>query len=94
MIDKNGVIKYSEILKVKLQTLSFDIQITPNPVQGNTVTLTIGVAKTKQLAITIFNVQGQKVYEQKVQAISGTPCDVPVPSKVIFIEHKSKPHFS
>lgn len=72
MIDKNGVIKFSEVLKVKLQTPSFDMQVVPNPVQGSTATITISTAKAKKLSINIYNVQGQKVYAEKLQATVGT----------------------
>ena len=65
---------FSKIIHVPARSAmqSAALLVFPNPVQGNTATLTISNAKAKQLAITIYNVQGQKLYEQKVQATNGS----------------------
>ena len=67
---KSGEIKYSDIIEIKRGIIPFDVLVTPNPVTGNNIGLTVTAPVAKNLRITVYNNNGQQLYkdEQPVNA--------------------------
>ena len=71
IFDKDGSFKYSDIIKVTFNKLSFDANIFPNPISGNTLLLTLELNKTSKILVNIFNAVGQKVSMQQLTTLAG-----------------------
>ncbi|MCY7293451.1 MAG: T9SS type A sorting domain-containing protein, partial [Ferruginibacter sp.] len=71
IFDKDGSFKYSDIIKVTFNKLSFDANIFPNPINGNTLLLTLELNKARKITVNIFNSLGQKVSSQQLNTLSG-----------------------
>jgi hypothetical protein len=80
MIDDNGAIAYSSTIVLKNGIKGFDIiNISPNPVTGETFKLNITSAEKMQAEIYITDITGRTVAKQNVILINGfNPIDIHV----------------
>jgi hypothetical protein len=80
MIDDNGAFAYSNTIVLKNAIKGFDIiNISPNPVTGETFKLNITSAEKMQAEINITDIAGRVVAKQNVILINGfNPIDIHV----------------
>ena len=69
--DFNGSVHFSDIAKVNFSGVTFGINIYPNPVTGDKLSLAIETASPKNLQLSIYNIQGQKMLSQQIPGSSG-----------------------
>jgi alpha-amylase len=82
ILDKDGVFKYSNIITIKRE-LVFDAAVFPNPVKGNTVTVTITSPVAKSISARVYNMEGQLLCSQVIAVVAGVntyPLSQPVVS--------------
>lgn len=70
-IDKDGSARYSPVVRVKAETTTPVMRISPNPVTNNTLHLQVTNATTGEYEVTLFNSEGQKVYAQRFSTAAG-----------------------
>jgi len=63
--ERNGSIKYSNILNVRLSGNS-GVLVYPNPVKGNTINIQLENLEKATYMVTLFNEVGQKVYTKQL----------------------------
>jgi len=71
-IDKVGTVKYSDIVKIKRNSIGFDAFVSPNPAPAGNIQLTINSSVLQNITITIFNAAGQQVYSEQQKISAGT----------------------
>ena len=80
-IDKNGLTKYSAIVKVTIGKGEPAIVVYPNPVNGNTISLKLTNMDKGSYTVNLYNNLGQKVFGTTLQHSGGTA------TKTIVLEH-------
>ncbi len=71
-IDINAVFKYTQIVKVTLGKKGSAIAVSPNPVQGNTVTLQFTNQQAGKYQLNLTNAAGQLMYSNTLQHAGGS----------------------
>jgi hypothetical protein len=71
-IAKNGQIKYTQAIHLKIGSLQESIHIISNPIVNNTLGIQFSQAKAGTYAITVFNSAGTQVATKTVQHAGGT----------------------
>lgn len=69
---KDGKVQYSNIVKIKLSGSGFLLQVSPNPVEGNTAKIMITLPAADNLSVSLYNATGQKVQVQSIPVQAGT----------------------
>lgn len=70
--DKNGLTKYSAVVKVTIAGLPTGISINPNPVTGSTIGLQLNNIDKGTYTLILYNNLGQNVYQTLVHHTGGT----------------------
>ncbi len=71
IIDKNGSIEYSAIVKVKLNSTKAEISVYPNPVKGNMVSLQLSNLEKGTTTVKVYNNQGQLIATRNLNYAGG-----------------------
>ena len=82
--DKDGSVKYTSILRVNTVTGSAAVNVAPNPVKGNKLTVQLsGVAKGNY-TVSLYNNFGQQVYNKVITADgASTTQSLSLPASII-----------
>jgi hypothetical protein len=70
IIDNSGSVTYSEIRTVKNEK-TFVVNVYPNPIKGNTITIKINSSYTDVIQLSVINVQGKIIFSKKVSVSAG-----------------------
>jgi len=70
-ISLNGEVKYSNIVVVKLGGKGNDISVYPNPVKGNTISLSLNGLSKGNYTMSVFNQLGQQVLNRVINHNGG-----------------------
>lgn len=66
-VEKNGTIKYSEIVRVNIPDTKSGITIYPNPAQGNEISLQLSGIPEGEYSLIIYNSLGQSLYKSTIK---------------------------
>jgi hypothetical protein len=80
-IDKAGMIKYTDAVKVVFDKTSPSISVSPNPVSGNTINLQLNNLQKGTYSLQVINNAGQVVYSAQLQHTGGSAI-IPVTTAV------------
>jgi hypothetical protein len=69
-IDKNGIIKYSQVVRVAINKAGSDISIYPNPVTGNVVNLQFGNEPQGNYEVQLLGKNGALIYTKAISVTS------------------------
>jgi hypothetical protein len=72
MVEKNGSVKYSAIVKVNLGDTKTGFMVTPNPIVGNAIKLQLSNMKAGAYTIHLINASGQNVYIGSLDVSTGS----------------------
>lgn len=75
-IDKNGTIKYSNTVKVKIGSKDSEFSIYPNPVNGGIINLQMMNIKKDIYTIKVINAQGQQVTSKQINHNGGSASQI------------------
>lgn len=62
VIEKSGMIKYSNTVKVTIANVNSSITVFPNPIKGNVIQVRISNMKKGRYSAVLYNTLGQKLY--------------------------------
>ncbi len=71
-IDRSGMIKYTDVVKVGFGKPVSSVTVTPNPVVGNVLTLKLNDVAKGNYSIVLYNNAGQQVYNTAVNHNGGS----------------------
>jgi hypothetical protein len=66
-----GDVKYSSIARITSSRSKAELTVSPNPVQGKQVTISLGSMNKGSYTMSIINAAGQKVYSYNLGLIDG-----------------------
>jgi len=67
----SGNYKYSDVLRIKLNGVNTGMQLSPNPVSGNSINFRVAATTAKKLTLSFYNAQGQRVQQQQLKINTG-----------------------
>lgn len=70
--ERNGNIKYSATLSIRLQTNGIWVNVYPNPVKGSNANVQLENFERSVYTIAVFNQMGQKIYSKNISHNGGT----------------------
>lgn len=70
--ERNGTIKYSSILNVRLSVRGTGVNVYPNPVKGSNVNVQFDAMEKAVYSVTMYNSMGQKVFTKNITHNGGT----------------------
>lgn len=71
-VEKSGVEKYSQIVRVTSTKINSGISVFPNPSRGNTLSLQFSNVENGKYTMNLYNLQGQVVYKGSVEYSGNT----------------------
>jgi len=71
-IDKAGIVKYTDVVKVNFGKTNSAITISPNPVIGNIIKLRLSNVEKGNYEMVVYNSQGQTIYSTQLQHVGGS----------------------
>jgi hypothetical protein len=81
-VDKDASAMYSSVIRMKLQTTSFEVAVSPNPVKGGRVNLQISNPTKGNYTVTLFNAVGQVVFTRNLEVNGSTVIPMNLPASV------------
>ncbi len=74
VIEKSGMIKYSNVVKVNVANVNSSITVFPNPIKGNVIQVRLSNMEKGRYSVVLYNTLGQKLYSSTIDHInrSGT----------------------
>jgi hypothetical protein len=81
--ERNGTVKYSSVLNVRLSAGGTGVNVYPNPVKGSTVNVQFDAMDKAVYSVTMYNSMGQKVFTKNINHNGGTAAySVELPASV------------
>ncbi len=69
-VEKNGTVKYSEVIRVTTNNIGDDISVYPNPVTNNVINIQFNKQPLGRYMLHLINDAGQVVYEKEISVNS------------------------
>lgn len=72
LVQKNGTVQYSDIVKIKMGDKTFSIQVAPNPIEDSRARVLLTSPRAGTVTVAVIGSNGQKLWQQQLRMNAGT----------------------